>query len=96
MTEDELMVLGARAANLLGSQDFLQFSAAFEQLCVADLVDTLPDQSAKREEHFAKLNGHRQFILFVKDFIDQAKKLDEKNNPKPTDDPDDPSVHNIY
>jgi hypothetical protein len=94
MTEDEMMELGARAENLLRHPDFQMFSTMFEQSVVGLMLQTGPAESTRREELYAELNGHRQFILFVKEPIDAAKKLAEKNDPKAEiDDLDDPSVH---
>jgi hypothetical protein len=95
MTEDEMMVLGAYASDLLQHPSFLTLWSVFERTTADLLLATRPSETTVREQMYARLTGAREFLDFLHDAVKTAQALGPKQ-PDELDQIDDPSVHDIY
>jgi hypothetical protein len=99
VTEDDFLELGARGLELLLSSNFNDFTTRFETQTADAMLATKAEDSREREKLYSELLGLRAFISFVRDAVEVAQKIKEKNDNRhaPTiEDLDDPSVHDIY
>lgn len=92
-----MIALGELSDGLLRNPHFSALNKLFEQQVAADVLETKPDETAKRERHYATLQGSRAFMGFLQMFAQQyaeltAKPVEQEGNAK---DDDDPGVHDF-
>lgn len=94
MNDETVLALGELSTNLLRNPHFDLLNKMFEQQVAADLLETKPSESEERERIYARLQGHRAFLMHIGLFASNYVKLTEKT-PTNHDDDDDPSVHDF-
>jgi predicted nucleic-acid-binding protein len=93
VNDDQIIDLGNYAETVLTNQNFNIILEQFDQATIKLMLSTKPDQLKERERVFASINGAREFIAFMQEFVVQKERL---LNPPKIDDHDDPLVHDIY
>lgn len=90
---DDIMRLGDFCETLLTSPDFQFICAYHEQQAVGELLGTEPHETKRREAVYARILAHREFLLQLKSLVEQR---DAARDPKPVDQLEDETVHEIY
>jgi hypothetical protein len=85
--------MGDFCKSLITNPQFQFLSALFEQTQVGEMLTTKSEDSSVREQIYARITGHREFLSTIGRIVEAHEQL---VNPAPKDHSDDPSVHNIY
>lgn len=93
MTRDEIINMGAFCESLSVSEQFNTLYGLFEKQVVGAMLTTKPSEGAARENLYASLQGVRDLLGFMQEFVVERRKL---LTPVLVDETDNPSVHNIY
>lgn len=93
MDADDISSLGDYCETVLVTEQFNTIIKAYERQIVEQALNTKPEHAELRERIYASLNGVRDFLGFMQEFVIQRDKL---NKPEQADAQDDPAVHDIY
>lgn len=94
MNSDEIIDMGNYCQQLSVNPKFNELYALFERQVVNVMLATKPSEEKTREKLYSSLQGLRDFVGYMQEFVVEKNKLTE---PKQTvDQTDDPSVHDIY
>lgn len=96
MDEDTLVNVGAYCEQMLAHPTFQFISAFYEQSAIGEMLSTKPDEKQKREDIYARVIAHHQFIAQLNDFVSKKRELTEHTLTADQSDNDDPTVHAIY
>lgn len=82
-TQQEILELGEYCETLMRQDFFNQLCAEFEDQTVRHMLQTLPHETEKREDIYASMRGHQDFLGLLMSYVEAA------NNIKTSDDDQD-------
>ena len=92
MDSHTITELGGFAEQTLCDPRFHAICDKFNEMTIAGMLATKPDEVKKREQIYATYNGYNEFLAFLQQLNIESRKLQEP----PVDHLDDPDVHDIY
>ena len=75
MNDDTILTLGAYAKGLLGDERFTALTQLYGQQCAADMLNTLPHETKKREGIHAAYTGFNDYLALISKFAEAYETL---------------------
>lgn len=91
---DTVLKFGAVGEAILTNPVFNEILEAWDHTTVVAMLATKPEQREERERLFTTINATREFIGFINEFVQEARRMSEA--PDPMAQIDDPAVHDIH